>query len=140
LFFTGYSRSASAILKDQDDRSRLADPEMTQNLHFVKELAFSTKVALEKGDVAEFGRLMNAHWEHKKRRSSGMSNTKIDEWYECALSNGASGGKLIGAGGGGFLMFYAEDKTRLRHALREKGLKEVRFRFEFEGTRIISHD
>jgi D-glycero-alpha-D-manno-heptose-7-phosphate kinase len=140
LFFTGYSRSASAILKDQDDKSRLADPEMTQNLHFVKELAFSTKVALEKGDVAEFGRLMNVHWEHKKRRSSGMSNSKIDEWYECALSNGASGGKLIGAGGGGFLMFYAEDKTRLRHALREKGLKEVRFRFEFEGTRIISHD
>jgi D-glycero-alpha-D-manno-heptose-7-phosphate kinase len=69
-----------------------------------------------------------------------MSNGKIDEWYQCALSNGATGGKLIGAGGGGFLMFVAEDKARLRHALRAQGLKEVRFRFEFEGTRIISQD
>src|SRR5262245_55943726 len=140
LFFTGYSRSASAILKEQDDRSRRADAEMTENLHFVKEVAVSTKRALEKGDVSEFGRLMNVHWEHKKRRSAAMSNGKIDEWYQCALANGAIGGKLIGAGGGGFLMFYAEDKVRLRHALREQGLKEVRFRFEFEGTRIISQD
>ena len=69
-----------------------------------------------------------------------MTNEQIDHWYRCALSNGASGGKLIGAGGGGFLMFYAEDKARLRHAMREHGLKEVRFRFEFEGTRIISHE
>jgi D-glycero-alpha-D-manno-heptose-7-phosphate kinase len=140
LFFTGYSRSASAILKHQDEQSRRADPEMTDNLHFVKELAFSTKRALENGDVSEFGRLMNIHWHHKKRRSPGMSNEKIDHWYQCALSNGASGGKLIGAGGGGFLMFYAEDKTQLRHAMREQGLREVRFRFEFEGSRIISYD
>jgi len=140
LFFTGYSRSASAILKEQDDKSKQHDSEMTRNLHFIKELAFSTKRALESGDVAEFGRLMNVHWEHKKRRSAGMSNQRIDEWYRCALSNGALGGKLIGAGGGGFLMFYAEDKTRLRHAMREQGLKEVRFRFEFEGARTVSHD
>jgi D-glycero-alpha-D-manno-heptose-7-phosphate kinase len=80
------------------------------------------------------------HWDHKKRRSSGMTNPKIDEWYKCALDNGACGGKLIGAGGGGILMFYADDKTRLRHALRERGLKEVRFRFDFEGTRILSHE
>ena len=140
LFFTGYSRSASAILKEQDDRSRRADAEMTENLHFIKNLAFSTKQALEAGNLQEFGRLMNVHWESKKRRSVGMSNAKIDDWYQCALDNGASGGKLIGAGGGGFLMFYAEDKTRLRRALREQGLKEVRFRFDFEGTRIVSHE
>jgi len=140
LFFTGYSRPASAILKEQDEKSRRADPEMTENLHFMKELAYSTKTALEKGDVSEFGRLMNVHWERKKRRSSGMTNPRIDDWYQCALSNGATGGKLIGAGGGGFLMFYAEDKARLRHAMREQGLREVRFRFEFEGTRVISHD
>jgi D-glycero-alpha-D-manno-heptose-7-phosphate kinase len=140
LFFTGYSRSASAILKEQDDKSRQADAEITDNLHLMKELAHSTRQALERGDVFEFGRLMNVHWQHKKRRSHGMTNPKIDEWYECALSNGATGGKLIGAGGGGFLMFYAEDKVRLRHAMREQGLKEVRFRFEFEGTRIISYD
>src|SRR5881296_2799975 len=105
LFFTGYSRSASAILKDQNDKSKLADPEMIDNLHFVKELAESTKHALERGEVSEFGRLMNIHWEHKKARSPFITNEQIDHWYRCALSNGASGGKLIGAGGGGFLMF-----------------------------------
>lgn len=140
LFFTGYSRSASAILKEQDDRSKQSDNEMLANLHFVKDLAFQSKQALEDGDLHEFGRLMNVHWEHKKRRSSGMSSQRIDEWYACAIANGAVGGKLIGAGGGGFLMFYAEDKLRLRHVMREHGLKEVRFRFDFEGTRVISHD
>jgi D-glycero-alpha-D-manno-heptose-7-phosphate kinase len=140
LFFTGYARSASEILKDQDDRSRRAEPEMIENLHFVKELASSTRRALESADLAEFGRLMNVHWEFKKKRSSGMTNGRIDEWYEYALANGAAGGKLIGAGGGGFLMFYADDKTRLRHAMRERGLKEVRFRFDFEGARTISHE
>ena len=140
LFFTGYSRSASSILKEQDDKSKQADAEMTDNLHFIKELAFRSKQALEKGELAEFGRLMNVHWERKKRRSTGMSSAKIDQWYDCAMANGALGGKLIGAGGGGFLMFYAGDKPRLRHAMREQGLKEVRFRFDFEGTRVISHE
>jgi D-glycero-alpha-D-manno-heptose-7-phosphate kinase len=139
LFFTGYSRSASAILREQHERSTSADSEMLENLHFTKEIAFSTKRALENGNVSEFARLMNVHWQHKKRRTSVMSNGKIDEWYDYALSQGALGGKLIGAGGGGFLMFYADDKVRLRHAMREQGLREVRFRFEFEGTRVVSH-
>ncbi len=139
LFFTGYSRSASAILKEQDDKSKQSDLDMTKNLHFVKELGYRSKQALERGDVDEFGRLMDVHWKHKKRRSAGMSSPEIDGWYDCALANGALGGKLIGAGGGGFLMFYAGDKTRLRHAMREQGLKEVRFRFDFEGTSVISH-
>jgi D-glycero-alpha-D-manno-heptose-7-phosphate kinase len=67
-----------------------------------------------------------------------MSNADIDRWYDCAMANGALGGKVIGAGGGGFLMFYAGDKVRLRHAMREKGLSEVRFRFDFEGTRVLN--
>jgi D-glycero-alpha-D-manno-heptose-7-phosphate kinase len=138
LFFTGYSRSASSILKEQDDKSRTANADMTENLHFMKELAFSSKRALEAGDVAEFGRLMHVHWQQKKRRSVDMTNGMIDAWYATAMANGALGGKLVGAGGGGFLMFYADDKTRLRHAMRENGLKEVRFRFDFEGTRIVS--
>jgi hypothetical protein len=82
--------------------------------------------------------LMDVHWQRKKARSSGMSNPRINEWYDCAMANGALGGKLIGAGGGGFLMFYAGDKTRLRHAMREKGLQEVRFRFDFEGTKVLA--
>ena len=140
LFFTGYSRSASSILKEQDEKSKRSDTDMIENLHYIKKLAFCSKQALERGDGEEFGRLMNIHWEHKKRRSSSMTSEKINQWYDCAMANGALGGKLIGAGGGGFLMFYAGDKARLRHAMRERGLKEVRFRFDFEGTRVISYD
>jgi len=137
LFFTGYSRSASAILKDQDRRSRQSDKEMIDNLHYVKELGVQSQEALESGNLAHFGELMNVHWEHKKKRSGGMSNGDIDRWYRAALENGALGGKLIGAGGGGFLMFYAEDKVRLRRVLTREGMREVRFRFDFEGTKVV---
>jgi D-glycero-alpha-D-manno-heptose-7-phosphate kinase len=137
LFFTGYSRSAGSILKEQDEKSRHSDKDMTDNLHFVKELGYQSREALEGGDLARFGDLMNVHWEHKKRRSGGMSNSDIDTWYNLAMQNGALGGKLIGAGGGGFLMFYANDKTKLRHEMIKAGLKEVRFRFDFEGTKVV---
>jgi D-glycero-alpha-D-manno-heptose-7-phosphate kinase len=137
LFFTGYSRSASAILREQDQKSKQSDVAMIENLHFVKDLGLQSQKALEKGDSAEFARLMDVHWQRKKQRSGGMSNPKINEWYDLAMANGALGGKLIGAGGGGFLMFYAEDKARLRHAMRQAGLKEVRFRFDFEGTKLL---
>lgn len=140
LFFTGYSRSASAILKDQDSRSKQNDAAMIENLHFIKQIGLRSQAALERGDTEEFGRLMDTHWQHKKQRSGGISNPQINEWYDNALANGALGGKLIGAGGGGFLMFYAQDKARLRHVMREKGLKEVRFRFDFEGTKIVIND
>lgn len=137
LFFTGYSRSASSILKEQNDKSKADDAAMIDNLHFVKDLGFQSKHALESGNLPEFARLMDVHWQHKKKRSGGMSNPKINEWYELAMANGALGGKLIGAGGGGFLMFYAEEKTKLRHVLREAGLKEIRFKFDFEGTKLL---
>ena len=138
LFFTGYSRAASAILQEQDSKSKQADPAMIENLHFTKELGKQSQAALEAGDLEEFARLMDVHWQRKKERSRGMSNSDINAWYDCAMANGALGGKLIGAGGGGFLMFYAGDKVRLRHAMRDKGLAEVRFRFDFEGTRILN--
>ena len=137
LFFTGYSRSASSILKEQDDRSKQRDQGMVDNLHFVKELGYQSKEALEAGDLVRFAELMNVHWEHKKKRSGSMSNDRINEWYELAKANGALGGKLIGAGGGGFLMFYAEEKVCLRRAMAEAGLREVRFRFDFEGTKVV---
>lgn len=137
LFFTGYSRTASSILKEQDDKTKQRDSQMIENLHYVKDLGLRSLKALESGKLTDFGRLMDEHWAHKRRRSSGMSNKTIDEWYDLAMRNGALGGKLIGAGGGGFLMFYAEDKTRLRHALTGAGLTEVRFRFDFEGTKIV---
>jgi D-glycero-alpha-D-manno-heptose-7-phosphate kinase len=137
LFFTGYSRSASSILKDQDEKSKGQDQAMIDNLHFIKDLGWKSKDALEAGDLHKFAELMNVHWEWKRQRSAGMSNGKIDEWYSLAMQNGALGGKLIGAGGGGFLLFYSEDKARLRHAMNQAGLKEVRFQFDFEGTKTI---
>jgi len=137
LFFTGYSRSASGILKDQNTRTKSSDDEMLKNLHFVKELGYRSKDALEAGDVRKFGELMNEHWEHKKRRSGAMSNANIDEWYEIGIKNGAVGGKLVGAGGGGFLMFYAADRVKLRHTMTKAGLEEVRFSFDFEGTKVV---
>jgi D-glycero-alpha-D-manno-heptose-7-phosphate kinase len=137
LFFTGYSRSASSILKEQDDKSKERDQSMVDNLHFVKELGYQSKEALESGDLRRFADLMNVHWEHKKQRSGAMSNLDINHWYELAMENGALGGKLIGAGGGGFLMFYAEDKARLRHAMVQTGMREIRFRFDFEGTKVV---
>jgi D-glycero-alpha-D-manno-heptose-7-phosphate kinase len=140
LFFTGYSRSASVILKDQNDRSKQNDPVMLENLHFTKELGCQSLVALETGNLPEFARLMDVHWQRKKSRSTGMSNQRINEWYDFAMARGALGGKLIGAGGGGFLMFYASEKTKLRHAMREKGLQEVRFRFDFEGTKVVTQN
>ncbi|MEP6984858.1 MAG: galactokinase [Chloroflexota bacterium] len=137
LFFTGYSRSASAILKEQDDKSKQNNQDMISNLHFIKEIGEKSKEALETGDLHTFAELMNVHWEHKKQRSGAMSNPQIDEWYQLARKNGALGGKLIGAGGGGFLMFYAEDKVALRHVLTQSGMEEVRFRFDFEGTKAV---
>lgn len=140
LFFTGFSRSASNILRDQDSRSKEKDQKMIDNLHFVKQLGYDSLKAFEGGDLRAFAEIMNVHWEYKKARTSGMSNNRIDEYYQLARQNGALGGKLIGAGGGGFLMFYSEDKTRLRRAMLETGLREVRFRFDFEGTKVVTQN
>jgi D-glycero-alpha-D-manno-heptose-7-phosphate kinase len=137
LFFTGFSRTAGSILKDQKTRTQQSDVEMLKNLHFVKELGIQSRDALEAGDTTRFGELMHEHWEHKKRRSGGMSNPQIDAWYDLAMKNGAVGGKLVGAGGGGFLMFYAEDRNRLRRAMASVELEEVRFRFDFDGTKVV---
>jgi D-glycero-alpha-D-manno-heptose-7-phosphate kinase len=137
LFFTGFSRSASGILKDQQTRSQRHEEDMINNLHYVKELGLRSKQALESGDTRGFGELMHEHWEHKKKRSGGMSNPDIDAWYELGMRSGAVGGKLVGAGGGGFLMFYAGDRNRLRRAMSAAGLEEVRFKFDFEGTKVV---
>lgn len=137
LFFTGFARSAGSILNDQKTRTEKSDPAMIENLHYVKELGLRSQKMLEEGRTGDFGALLHEHWEHKRRRSGGMSNPQIDEWYELGRANGAIGGKLVGAGGGGFLMFYAEDRARLRQAMAKVGLEEVRFRFDFEGTRVL---
>jgi D-glycero-alpha-D-manno-heptose-7-phosphate kinase len=137
LFFTGFNRKAGSILQDQHVRSQARDPDMLQNLDYVKSLGYRSKEALEAGDLPRFGELMHEQWEHKKRRSGAASNPQIDAWYSLAMNNGAIGGKLVGAGGGGFLMFYAADRSRLRNTMAAAGLEEVRFRFDFEGTKVV---
>ena len=137
LFFTGYARSASKILREQDQKSTQSDEAMLDNLHFVKELGRQSQRALEASNLGEFAQLMDVHWQRKKERSAIMSNEFINDSYDTAIANGALGGKLIGAGGGGFLLFYVEDKARVRNAMRERGLTEVRFRFETEGTKLL---
>ena len=134
---TGFYRAAGQVLKEQDDKTRTADPTMVSNLHYVKELGQRSLEAIESGNLTDLGRLMDEHWAHKKKRSSLMSNPDIDRWYALAMENGALGGKLIGAGGGGFLLFYTEQKGRLRHALRGAGLVEVNLGFDYEGTKIL---
>ncbi len=137
LFFTGISRSAGSILKDQVNKSQAKDSKMLENLHFTKDLGLRSKAALIQGETKKFGELMHEHWEHKKSRSSGMTSDFIDNAYSQAMRAGAAGGKLVGAGGGGFLMFYAEDKEMLREKMSKLGLEEVRFQFDFEGTKVI---
>jgi D-glycero-alpha-D-manno-heptose-7-phosphate kinase len=138
LFFTGFTRSASAILAEQDTRTRGGDAGMIDHLHQIKQFGFEIRTALETGDLRAFAEIMHEHWQRKKYRSPIMTNSAIDGYYELARNHGALGGKLIGAGGGGFLMLYSEDKTRLRHALRAAGLREVRMRFDFEGSALMS--
>jgi D-glycero-alpha-D-manno-heptose-7-phosphate kinase len=137
LFFTGISRSASSILSDQDTKSKANHLPMIDNLHFVKQLGYRSRDALMDANTHHFGELMNEHWEYKRSRSKGITNDFVNQAYETALKNGAVGGKLVGAGGGGFLMFYAHDKEKLRAAMIKLGLDEVRFKFDFEGTKAI---
>lgn len=148
LFFTGFSRSANVLLKEQDDKTKFfqkkienepQENEIIQNLNFVQKLAYEIETALLKGQLDEFAKLMNVHWEYKKKRSENISNSVINSWYELAMKNGALGGKLIGAGGGGFLMFLAEDKRKLRQSMRDSGLVDVPFRFDHLGTQVVLH-
>jgi D-glycero-alpha-D-manno-heptose-7-phosphate kinase len=140
MFFTGYSRDADGLLEDQRIRSQGGDEKMLTNLEEVERLGRRIREVLEHGDTQAFASLMHEHWLKKRERSTGMSNDAINRWYDVGIENGALGGKLIGAGGGGFLLFYAEDQARLREAMAEEGLTEVRFGFDFDGSTVIVRD
>jgi D-glycero-alpha-D-manno-heptose-7-phosphate kinase len=137
MFFTGYSRAADQVLEEQRSRSTAGESAMIDNLHYVKELGLRSKAALEQGDCEGFAELMHEHWQHKKKRSNSMSNGNIDRWYELGLANGGIGGKLVGAGAGGFLLFYTRDPRRLRTAMAAEGLTEVRFSFDADGSVVV---
>ncbi len=140
MFFTGYSRDAEHILEDQKSRSQKGDAEMLESLHFVKSVGIASKEALEAGETEQFAALMHEHWIRKRERSEGMTNDLIDGWYKRGLENGALGGKLVGAGAGGFLLFYARDASKLRKAMVDEGLTEVRFLFDHDGSVVLARD
>jgi D-glycero-alpha-D-manno-heptose-7-phosphate kinase len=137
LFFTGFSRDSSFILNEQNQKTLKKDNEIIKNLNFVKSLGLEIKKTLIRGDCDYFGKLLDEHWKYKLKRSKNMSNSTINDFYNYAMKNGALGGKLIGAGGGGFLLFYSKTPNKLRQALFNKKLEEVRFKFDFEGTKRI---
>jgi D-glycero-alpha-D-manno-heptose-7-phosphate kinase len=143
LFFTGYSRNADALLDDQRQRSEKGDTTMLKNLDDVVRIGHRVKEALEIGDTAGFADLMHEHWETKKQRlasAGGSQDQAISRWYDVGKANGARGGKLVGAGGGGFLLFYADDPASLREAMSREGLTEIRFYFDHDGSSLLVRD
>ena len=138
LFYTGVSRKASDILALQDQRTKKNDVELVENLHTIKRLGEESKQALESDNLEAFGELMNVHWNFKKMQNPNMTNSLVDDCYEIALLNGAIGGKLVGAGGGGFLMFYASDPIKLREIMMRQGLSELEFKFDYSGTQQVA--
>lgn len=138
LFYTGAARDSVAILQEQDGATRKRDRVVVGSLRDIKDIGIEIGNAITKGDLQCFGKLLDVHWQMKKKLSGGISNPRIDAWYELAKRNGALGAKICGAGGGGFLMLYCEqDKHKLREAMRRAGLQELNFRFEFEGSKVV---
>lgn len=138
LYYTGIERSASDILKEQNEKSKKDESAVIESLHQIKKIGYETKRAFETGNLEKFGELLDVHWNNKKQLSKNISNPFIDSCYETAMKNGALGGKIMGAGGGGFFMFYAPEKHDiLTRAMKEKGLKPMKFRFDFEGAKIL---
>lgn len=138
LFYTGNCRDAEAILHRQDSATRNQEKAVVNNLCEIKDIGIEIRDAIARGNLRRFGELLDIHWKTKKRLSEGISNRQIDDWYELAKRNGAIGGKISGAGGGGFLMLYCEEgKPNLREAMRQAGLRELNFRFEFEGSKVM---
>ncbi len=138
MFYTHDLRDATAILQKQDEATRRNDHTVVGSLREIKDIGLEIRDAIAKGNLRRFGELLDAHWQSKKRLSDGITNRQIDAWYELAKRNGAIGGKISGAGGGGFLMLYCEEKKApLREAMRRAGLRELNFRFDFEGSKVI---
>jgi D-glycero-alpha-D-manno-heptose-7-phosphate kinase len=141
IYYTGITRFAAKILKEQNEKSKKDDAKTLDNLHEIKKIGLDTKKALENGDTDKLGEYLHVHWLTKKQLSKGVSNKFIDECYETAMKNGALGGKIMGAGGGGFFMFYHngsnKEKTSFTKEMGKQGLSKMRFNFDFEGAKIL---
>jgi D-glycero-alpha-D-manno-heptose-7-phosphate kinase len=139
LFYTGQTRPSSAILEAQRQDTERGAANVIDSLHRTKELGYQVKAALETGDLERFGLLLDEHWQNKKRRSGKISDARLDRCYECVKSCGGLGGKIMGAGGGGFFMFYCPpaSKARVRQALVQEGLREMAYDFDYEGAKVL---
>lgn len=138
LFFTGIMRSASDVLEGQNEATKQDDEQVIANLHRIKQIGHEVSKCLEQGDLRSYGKLMDVHWRSKRNLSKNVTVDQVDTLYEIGMKKGALGGKLVGAGGGGFLMFYCEDdKAKLRAAMEEQGLVEMDFSFDFGGCQVI---
>ncbi len=138
MFYTGIRRESRDALKIQADATQKGEKEIIENLHRVKEIGREIKEALSRSDFHQFGKLLDLHWQEKIKRQ-GTSNPQINQWYGVAKEAGATGGKLMGAGGGGFFLFYCENqKDKLRKAMTALGFKEQPFHFDLEGVKVIA--
>jgi D-glycero-alpha-D-manno-heptose-7-phosphate kinase len=138
LFFTGITRSADTILAEQSKSVKEEKKDVVDSMHYIKELGYEILEAAEEGNIDEIGKKFHAHWQHKKKISAKMSNPEFDKIYDMALENGALGGKVSGAGGGGFLTFYVpQNHKKFREVMRGFGLREMRYRFDFEGSKVL---
>ena len=138
IFFTGVTREDDSILHEQTSAIKEEKKDVIESMHYIKELGLEILEAVESGNITEVGRLFDAHWQHKKKISGKMTNEKFDKIYEVAKEKGALGGKISGAGGGGFFTFYIENnKKKFRKVMEEMGLREMRYRFDFEGSKVL---
>lgn len=143
IYYTHTSRSTSEILKEQSkatqDKKSNTHREVVESLHQIKDIGYKTLEAITKGNLDEFGKLMDVHWRTKKKLSKKISNTMIDDLYEVGISNGALGGKILGAGGGGFMLFYCPKvyQADLTNAMANAGLRRMRFKFDFDGSKVM---
>ncbi len=141
IFYSGVERSASSVLADQGKQITSNKDDAVNRMHRIKALGYDTKKLLESGNIDAYGELLHEHWTHKRKLSSKMTDSVIDEHYDAARKAGAIGGKLMGAGGGGFFMFYVRpaEKRAVYEALLARGLRPMRFRFDFDGARIVAN-
>lgn len=140
IFYTGKARDSGEILSGQSKACTNEDKSVVENMHLIKEIGYQVLDAIESADLTRFGHLLHQHWETKKRLSSKISDPRLNELYEAGRQHGALGGKIMGAGGGGFFLFYVEENhQRFRETMTRRGLRELRYHFDFDGTKVIAN-
>ena len=140
MFYTGVHRINKKILGEQNKSTINSKKEVLESLHYIKESGYKILEIVQSGNITDLGKMFDEHWQYKKKLAKGITNPEFNKIYDSALKNGALGGKISGAGGGGFFLFYCEEnKNKLRSAMAEMGLKEMKFDFDFEGTKILAN-